>query len=288
MASALWHGDAVIAVATTEAELDDVCARLRTLGCRRLEVVAPGGTRRVVVAVVADEAGSDAIAAKLRSEGLMAVARPDGGPRLERWIRDSRPLEFGDRLTVCRAWSEYDRDHLPGVIELAPGGFGTGDHRTTRLVIEGLVDRVGGGERVLDVGCGSGVLALCALRLGAASAVGVDLDPAAVDATRRSAALNGMAARMEATTRRLADVDGTFDVVVANIARQGVVALAEELVSHVAPGGWLAVSGIASSQCSQVSGFLRPLVEVDRRASGEWAVLVLQRRHPLDNNAASS
>jgi len=80
---------------------------------------------------------------------------------------------------------------------------------------------------------------------------------------------------MEATPAPLSGIEGSFDVVVANIARAGIVELAPELVSHLSPDGWLAVGGISPSQCSQVAGFLRPLAEVGRRASGEWATLVL-------------
>ena len=82
---------------------------------------------------------------------------------------------------------------------------------------------------------------------------------------------------MEATLAVLGDIGGTFDVVLANVARAGIVELAPELVSHVSPDGWLAVSGISPSQCSQVAGFLGPLAEVERRTSGEWSTLVLAR-----------
>ena len=86
-----------------------------------------------------------------------------------------------------------------------------------------------------------------------------------------------MGARMEATLTPLGGIEGSFDVVVANIARAGIVELASELVAHVSPDGWLAVGGISPSQCDQVAGFLLPLTEVGRRASGEWATLVLAR-----------
>ncbi len=207
----------------------------------------------------------------------MAVTRPDGGVALKKWLRDTRPITFGGRITVCRAWSEHHRRGLAVLVELGPGGFGDGRHPTTAQIIEELVDRIAGGERVLDVGCGSGVLGLCALRLGAAEVVAVDIDPDAVEAARRNAGINGMGARMEATLTPLGGIGGSFDVVVANIARAGIVELASELVAHVSPDGWLAVGGISPSQCDQVAGFLLPLTEVGRRASGEWATLVLAR-----------
>ena len=270
----------MIAVATTQAELDEVCRRLRALGARSIDVVAPGDARRVVLAAV-DDRSAAGIAASLRADGLMAVTRPDGGAALRKWLQDTGPVTFDDRLTVCPAWSEHDRRGLPGLVELGPGGFGNGRHPTTCQIVDELVERIVGGERVLDVGCGSGILALCALKLGAAEAVAVDIDPGAVEATRRNAALNGLADRLTATQAPLGDIDGAFDTVLANIARAGIVELAPELVSHLSPDGWLAVGGLSPSQTAQAAGFLQPLVEVGSRASGDWATLVLARAEPV-------
>jgi ribosomal protein L11 methyltransferase len=207
----------------------------------------------------------------------LAVARPADGPRLDAWIEHTRPVTFGSRLSACFAWSEHPRDGLPGLLELGTGGWGSGQHPSTRLVVGELLARIRGGERVLDVGCGSGLLGLAALALGAARVVGVDIDTSAVEATARNAALNGFGDLLSATAAPLADVDGSFDVVVANVGRAAIVELAGELVARVAPGGWLAVAGIPPSLCSLVVGYLRPLVEVDRRTSGDWAVVVLGR-----------
>ena len=103
----------------------------------------------------------------------------------------------------------------------------------------------------------------------------IDVKPDAIEATRRNAALNGMERRVEATLAPLGEIEGTFDVVVANVGRAALVELAPALVQRVSPGGWLAVSGISPSQCSLVAGFLGPLVELERRTSGEWSVVVL-------------
>ena len=136
----------------------------------------------------ADERDAERIAAALRAAGFAAVTRPSGA-RLAAWLADAEPVRFGERLTVCAAWSMHDRDTLPGLVEIGPGGFGNGHHPTTRLLIEQLLGRLAGGERLLDVGCGSGVLGLGALRLGAARVVAVDVKDEAVDATRRNARL---------------------------------------------------------------------------------------------------
>jgi ribosomal protein L11 methylase PrmA len=268
----------IVVVATTEHDVARVLARLRKGGVGDVQVVAPSAARRLVLAAVDDEWEAECLAVAFRAEGKPAVTRPDGGARLGAWLRDTRPITFRDRLSVCFAWSEHDRADLRNVIELGTGGFGSGRHPSTRLVIEQLVQRIGGGERVLDVGCGSGVLGLCAVALGASSVVATDVKAEAVEATRRNAALNGMDQRVETTLAPLAQVDDTFDVVVANVGRAALVELAPELVECLSPSGWLAASGIAPSQCSLVAGFLRPLVELERRTSGEWSTLVLAHR----------
>lgn len=264
----------MIAVATTDEDLPRLRARLEGLEARSTVLLEPGATRRVLLIALADEHGAEAAAVALRSEGWMAVTRPAGGAALAAWMRDTQPVTVGGRVSLCVAWAEHARAGLPGLVELGPGGFGTGHHVTTRLLLGLLSERIDGGERVLDVGCGSGALGLAALELGAAHAVGVDVKPEAVEASRRNAALNGFERRFEATVDPPDQVAGPFDVVVANIARAGAVALAPQLVAAVDDGGWLAVSGITPMQGDAVGGFLRPLAETDRRVDGDWAMLV--------------
>jgi len=265
----------IVVVAAREGEVAGIQARLGELGVCAPRVEAPSASRRLVFATVDDDWEAERLAVALRAEGHLAVTRPDSGPRVDAWMRHTEPIMFGDRLSVCFAWSEHDRRSLPGLIELGPGGFGNGEHPATRLLVEQLLERISGGERVLDLGCGSGVLGLCAVELGASRVVAVDLKPEAVAATLRNATLNGMDQRVEATVAPLATIDGAFDVIVANVGRAAIVELAPQLIRLLAPGGWLAVSGISPPQCSLVAGFLRPLVEVEQRASGEWAALVV-------------
>ncbi len=264
-----------VVVATSADGVAGVQARLAELGAERTRVLAPAPTRRLVLVELDDDLAAERMAVTLRAEGAAAVARPDGGGRLEAWRRDTRPVTFGPRLGVCLAWSEHDRPPASTVIELGPGGFGDGSHPSTGLLVDALLERVEGAERVLDVGCGSGVLGLCALGLGASRLVAIDVKPSAVEATRRNAALNGMEGRVEASADPLGAIAGPFDVVVANVGRAAVVELAAPLVRLLAPGGWLGVSGFSTSQCVLVAGFLAPLVEIDRRTAGDWSALLL-------------
>jgi ribosomal protein L11 methyltransferase len=127
---------------------------------------------------------------------------------------------------------------------------------------------------------------LGALRLGASSLVGVDIDQRAIAATRRNAALNGCEEKVEATAVPLAEIDGVFDVVVANIGRAGLVELAPQLVERVSPGGWLAVSGFSPPQCSLVAAVLSPLEVLDRHVCGDWSALVLAGVGPARSTLA--
>lgn len=166
------------------------------------------------------------------------------------------------------------------LVRIDPGrAFGSGSHPTTRLCLELVEEHVLGGEAVLDVGTGTGVLAVAAARLGARRVVAIDIDPEAVRATEINAESNGVAALVEASDTPLAELDGSFDVVVANVLAGALVELAPGLVARVRVDGVLVLSGIIESREAIVVDTFGTLGwrVTDRRESDDWLALVLGR-----------
>jgi ribosomal protein L11 methyltransferase len=169
------------------------------------------------------------------------------------WVRLTQsqfePIRISGRLWIVPSWHEPP-DPAAVCIELDPGlAFGTGSHPTTGLCLAWLEANIEGGESVLDYGCGSGILAIAAARLGAAAVVGVDLDPQAVAASRDNARRNGVVADFH-----LPDAlpPGCYDILVANILTNPLRALMPLLSARVRPGGRIALSGILAEQADEV------------------------------------
>jgi ribosomal protein L11 methyltransferase len=199
------------------------------------------------------------------------------------WREHAVATWVDDDLVVVPAWidpPETMGDDDVVVLFIEPGStFGLGDHPTTTLSLLAVREAVRArpGCAVLDVGCGSGVLAVAAVRLGAAHASGIDIAPAAVAITMANARANGVGEAVTVSNESLDELDGTFDVVVANILAPVLIALAADLVRLVAPGGSLIVSGILSDRHDHVVAALSPFVVVARADSNGWAALTLQR-----------
>ncbi len=194
------------------------------------------------------------------------------------WLKDFRPMRFGSRLWVCPAGQRPDGP-AEVVLELDPGlAFGTGAHPTTAFCLEWLDGAVRGAERVLDYGCGSGILALAALRLGSAEATAFDIDPQARRATRENAIRCGLAGRI--TIPRLAeDIGGLFGIVLANILAGPLIELAPRLAHMARPGGMVVLAGMLSGQAAEVARAYRAWFDIGPAAEREhWALLVGRRR----------
>ncbi len=199
------------------------------------------------------------------------------------WLRDFGPMRFGARLWVCPAGSEPDRADAV-VVRLDPGlAFGTGTHATTAMCLEWLDGIELQGRTVLDFGCGSGVLAIAALKLGCAQAHAMDADVQAVTATRENAAQNGVQDRLTASAAPY-DTEERFDVVIANILAGPLVELAGRIADSVRSGGELALSGILSEQAAEVIAAYAPCIDFDepefRQQDGQtWTRLTGRKRH---------
>lgn len=199
------------------------------------------------------------------------------------WLRDFGPMRFGERLWVCPTGSDPDQADAV-VVRLDPGlAFGTGTHATTAMCLEWLDSMNLEGQTLLDYGCGSGVLAIAALKLGCEQAHAMDIDPQAVIATRQNAAQNGVEGRLMVSGSAEA-VEGTFDVVVANILAGPLAELAADIARHVRPGGRLGLSGILSEQAGDVHEAYAEWVEFDepefRSQGGQtWTRLTGRKRH---------
>jgi len=169
------------------------------------------------------------------------------------WVRLTQsqfdPIRISDRLWIVPSWHAAPNPDAIN-LELDPGlAFGTGSHPTTRLCLEWLEAKVVPGATVLDYGCGSGILGIAALKLGAGDTLGVDIDPAALTAAADNAARNGVALRLAHSSEPLTQ---TFDRVVANILTNPLMLLAPLLSGRLGPGGALALSGVLESQAEQV------------------------------------
>ena len=194
-------------------------------------------------------------------------------------------MRVGRGLVIRPTWRRHRRAPEDVVLALDPGmAFGTGLHPTTRLCLTGveeLADRgVLAGARVLDVGCGSGILAIAALKLGAASALGLDTDPIAIEATIANARRNALVRRLRAREGSLPSGQAPFDVVLANLIAGLLVPLAGGLENEVRPGGVLLASGIFVDREGDVrAAFGAAGLEVTgRTAEGDWVALEAIRR----------
>lgn len=250
---------------------------------------APGETPlwndTVTLGLFAENANLEAVKASLRE------LLPDGADAsfsdelvedqdwVRIWLKDCPPLKFGDRLWIVpheKLGEVTQPDAI--ILKLDPGlAFGTGTHPTTALCLEWLTHQDLRGKTVLDYGCGSGVLAIAALLLGAERAIGVDIDPQAILATHDNAAQNGVADRIEAM------LPGDFttfpaQIVLANILANPLIALAPLLAGTTATGGGIALAGLLDRQADEVRAAYAPFFDFDPDQSREGWTRISARR----------
>lgn len=270
-------------VAVPVTESDVVSSVLWDAGATGLEerdattMDAAAGDGVTLVAHFDEEADAlDAVAlvtARFDGRFVPTVEHIVGDDWRERWKAFFHTTRVGERLVVRPSWETHDAREGDLVIVLDPGqAFGTGTHETTRLVMRELEARVSGGEHVLDVGCGSGILGIAALKLGAARVVAVDVDPIAVRVTDENAEINGVA--IEASTTLIEDVPGRYPIVLANIRSPILIPMTESLVAHLTPGGVLVLSGLLAEEESEIRAVYDAHLRFDGvRRDGDWIAL---------------
>ena len=235
------------------------------------------GVSRVTFYLERNEAALDVIARVRMAMSDLKKARPECGPLLltidnvadadweNNWKKFYKPMEIGERLLVVPQWEEA-RDDGRVKLVLNPGlTFGTGSHATSRLCLQALDKYIRGGEKILDLGCGSGILSIAALVLGAKEAFACDIDEKCVDVAYENAALNGV--RKDRYTVRWGDVltdkalqaefGGGYDMVVANIVADVIMGLSDKVRPFLKEGGLFLCSGIIDDRAEEVFAKLR-------------------------------
>ena len=210
--------------------------------------------------------------------GGLEVRSVDDADWTDAWKQHYVAQRIG-RVLIDPSWAPSEAREGEVRIVLDPGmAFGTGLHPTTRGCLELLQLVAPMPSEILDVGCGSGILSLAALRLGASRAVGLDTDPLAIEATRGNAERNGLGAQVEARLGTLGDADKRYELVLANLVAAVLVQLAPNLADHLAPTGTLLASGIIEPRATEVIDAMAAagMRAAERRDDGEWVSLRLE------------
>lgn len=316
-----------ITVFTTEEGLDAVCGRLSTLGIDQVQIEQgresighflretaqywdfadldelTAGNEPCVKAYLADVADNGRLVEDIQSSfdelRLMDVGLDLGNLRVvvrqvdeEDWANNwkvyYKPLPIGQRLLICPSWEQADpRGRM--LLSLDPGmAFGTGGHHTTRMCLEYLEQRVREGDEMLDLGCGSGILSIAALLLGASHAIGVDIDPMAEKTAGENAALNGIGPDRytvlagdvladAALAARLAQK--RYDVIAANIVADVIIGLCPTIPPLLKEGGCFLVSGVIAERLKDVLDALarNGMKALDVRQGEDWRAILAER-----------
>ncbi len=195
------------------------------------------------------------------------------------WMDHFHPMQFGERLWICPSWRDVPNPDAVNVM-LDPGlAFGTGTHPTTALCLQWLDGLDLTGKTVVDFGCGSGILGIAALKLGAARVIGIDIDPQAIQASRDNAARNGVADQIELYLPADQPQDVEADVVVANILAGPLRELAPLIAGHGKPGSLMALSGVLESQAPELETIYGQWFEMDPTAVKEEWCRLSGRKH---------
>lgn len=254
-------------------------ARLWAAGAAAIEERGTGNERPTLVTVLAvDDETSRARLGELPPTWELSFS-DDDSVASEAWREHATPIRINGELDLLPAWFDDRPSRTSTTIVIEPAGaFGLGDHPTTRLSADAVWRLTRPHDRVLDVGCGTGVLAIVAILRGAERATAVDVAEAAREATLDNAERNDVADRISASCTPLHEVAGDFDLVTANILAPTVIALAGDLIRVVAPGGRLVVSGVLADRHDHVVEALHGFDLVATSVDEGWACLEFVKR----------
>lgn len=257
--------------------------------------IPPAKTLAIRAYLPEDERAEDTRARLEAALGYMNMMYPMPTPEYriveeadwaEAWKVHYHPVRIGRRLLIRPLWTQVELQPDDLEIALDPGmAFGTGTHPTTQLCMEALEDLTVPGANVLDLGSGSGILAIAAAKLGAAHVLALDIDPVAVEAARQNIEQNGTAERVTVQEGSLDSVVGSarrFDLIVVNILARIIIEMcSQHLGDVVRPGGLAIFSGIIEEQAADVEAALRQtgLEPSARRQQGDWVVIEARRPH---------
>ena len=233
----------------------------------------PGETRlwgdTDLLALYDAEVDTPSILAQIRDSQLLAddfsykIEQIEDKDWEREWMDNFHPMKFGERLWICPSWRDIPAPNAVNVL-LDPGlAFGTGTHPTTALCLQWLDSLDLSGKTVIDFGCGSGILAIAAIKLGAAKVIGIDIDPQALQASKDNAERNGVADKIEVYLPQNQPENLVADVLVANILAGPLRELSAVIKSLIKPGGLLAMSGVLNTQAEDVATYYRDQLDID-------------------------
>lgn len=277
-----------VAVDVDAEQADEISGLLFELGAQGVEerdattlVKGAAAGRTTLVASFLDRALADEAIAALDASLSPRIEEVVGDEWRDEWKKHFKPFELCADVVVRPPWEPYEGPAVPHVLELEPGrAFGTGLHETTSLVAGVLSqhrDELSGRD-VLDVGCGSGILALVALTFGAGRARAIDNDADVIPVACENAERNGLGDRLHADTTPVSAIDANYPVVVANIEADVLVRLVADITRTVQPGGLLVLSGILVPQAERVKDAYRAFVLESAPEKGEWVALALRKK----------
>lgn len=247
----LWHQTSVTGLFGSERDIEELCAAVKDAWHQQTQQSLPD----IDVTLVEDKDWE------------------------REWMDDFKPLRFGERLWIVPSWHDAPDPHAANLL-LDPGlAFGTGTHPTTALCLEWLDGQDVESRQVIDYGCGSGILGLAALLLGADHVIGVDTDPQALEASRENARRNKVEDDRLDLFLPADEPDTMVDIMLANILAQPLIGLAPRLAAKVKPGGHLVLSGILSNQAREVMEAYEPWFIMDEPEQREEWIRLTGRRN---------